>query len=389
MLTDAQVRTATTVCPQAWHTLPGLMVKYVPIPAETMTATVLFDLDHTLIKPKSGRVFPTDEHDWTWWHPSVPDQVRALVSSGASVVVLSNQRHVKDPAALQRKMDAILTALKVSVTVLFSLEDDVYRKPRPGMWEWYCFAAAGVHPNRWPGKVVYVGDAAGRVGDFAATDRVFAHNAGLEFATPEQYFLGQSERLPPLVPSWRPSDNVGVSASIPFVALSVPPPQLVVLVAPPASGKTTLARQMESVGFVRVNQDTFKTLNKCLRVAATALAAGQSVVVDNTNLSETTRKEWIGLAHKHGVPCRCLAISATQEMCRTLAIYRWLNAARQVDPEHHDARYIPSIVFHKAFKSRTDPSVEEGFDEVYIIPFRFTPPSHDPVAMRLSQLFLL
>ena len=44
----------------------------------------------------------------------------------------------------------------------------------------------------------FVGDAAGRKGDFSDSDRVFAANAGLAFYVPEQAF---GEALPP----WEPS----------------------------------------------------------------------------------------------------------------------------------------------------------------------------------------
>lgn len=51
----------------------------------------LYDLDGTLIRPKSGSKFPRGADDWTWWHDDVPRRLRADVAEGRHVVVLSNQ----------------------------------------------------------------------------------------------------------------------------------------------------------------------------------------------------------------------------------------------------------------------------------------------------------
>lgn len=55
------------------------------------------------------------------------------------------------------------------------------------------------------------------------------------------------------------------------------------------------------LGHQRVNQDGLGSLKACLEAARGALRSGRSVVVDNTNLSRTTRKEWVSLAAEFGV----------------------------------------------------------------------------------------
>ena len=56
------------------------------------------------------------------------------------------------------------------------------------------------------------------------------------------------------------------------------------IVGPPASGKSTLARKyLAAKNYVVVNRDTLKTQEKCLSHASNALKDGKSVVVDNTN----------------------------------------------------------------------------------------------------------
>lgn len=51
----------------------------------------LYDLDGTLIRPKSGYKFPRGSDDWMWYRREVPHRLRADVAAGRHVVVLSNQ----------------------------------------------------------------------------------------------------------------------------------------------------------------------------------------------------------------------------------------------------------------------------------------------------------
>ena len=92
-----------------------------------------------------------------------------------------------------------------------------YQKPMTGMWDHVktyldtklkkstvpLSKKLSVHRDSF-----YCGDAAGRTAtsdykkDFAATDRMFAHNCKLTFYTPEKYFLDQKERqwvYPPMI----------------------------------------------------------------------------------------------------------------------------------------------------------------------------------------------
>jgi DNA 3'-phosphatase len=53
---------------------------------------IFFDLDHTLIKPKSGVVFPKDENDWTWNYDNVIEILNKLQLDGYSIVIFTNQK---------------------------------------------------------------------------------------------------------------------------------------------------------------------------------------------------------------------------------------------------------------------------------------------------------
>ena len=177
----------------------------------------------------------------------------------------------------------------------------------------------------------YVGDSAGRKGDFsaAASDRKFALNVGVDFHTPEvgspsqlslglpvliqldcrrNTFLANRPRSTPSPVFTRPPFPSGVRTLFsppcthidislirtkpsgpPFVPTStplVPPPRsdgkpdLVMFIGYPAMGKTKLYKQhFEPAGYEHVNQDTLKTKAKCLNAVEAALKSGRCVVV--------------------------------------------------------------------------------------------------------------
>lgn len=85
--------------------------------------------------------------------------------------------------------------------------------------------------------------------------------------------------------------------------------EVVLLVAPPASGKTTLSTRFQELGYVRVNQDESGSLKTCIQQGKDALAQGKSVVVDNTNLNVATRATWLEIARLHNVKVSRLCLS--------------------------------------------------------------------------------
>jgi hypothetical protein len=82
-------------------------------------------------------------------------------------------------------------------------------------------------------------------------------------------------------------------------------PELLLLAAPPACGKSTLARRLDLGGYVRVNQDTLGSFDRCVAAARNALLQERrSVCVDNTNMDVNTRQKWVQLAKQWGVQVR-------------------------------------------------------------------------------------
>lgn len=133
-----------------------------PPPNGTRWRILGFDLDSTLIRTKSGKRFPVDAQDWTWWHESVVARIAADVAAAADpsstlVCIFTNQGGVakgKSPlAGLQAKISAIVAQLKLVVVaapilVCMATDDDLYRKPALGMWDFVRHEALRDAPPR-------------------------------------------------------------------------------------------------------------------------------------------------------------------------------------------------------------------------------------------------
>lgn len=84
-------------------------------------------------------------------------------------------------------MTNIANEVGVPIICLYASEDDEYKKPNKGMWDFYLNRLAS-HPDYDKKESFYCGDAAGRKGppkDFTDTDLKFGLNIGIKFYTPE------------------------------------------------------------------------------------------------------------------------------------------------------------------------------------------------------------
>ena len=150
---------------------------------------IIFDLDNTLIKTKSGKVFPTSAYDWVLLYPNVIDTINALPAT-TIIGIISNQKGIKSPELIvgwQTKLNNIMKKITRINFVFASLKDDRYRKPMIGSWDYIkANILQGYDINSK--NITYVGDAAGREQDHSDTDIKFAHNLNFKFMIPERFF---------------------------------------------------------------------------------------------------------------------------------------------------------------------------------------------------------
>jgi bifunctional polynucleotide phosphatase/kinase len=114
-------------------------------------------------------------------------------------------------ASFKAKVSAVFNQLDIPISIYAATEKDNFRKPRTGMWnellEDYNLHLAGDVDLE---QSIFVGDAGGRQAsggkpkDFSCSDRNFAHNTGLTFHTPEEFFLKEEPR--PFTQPFNPSE---------------------------------------------------------------------------------------------------------------------------------------------------------------------------------------
>lgn len=161
----------------------------------------IFDIDHTIIKPKQHRKFPINKNDFIWLNNQVPVKLNKIKHP----VFISNQKRLKNqPFILERILLSLKQLKNPDLEIFIASEDNLFRKPNIGIFEQFIFPK--LKPKT---KIYYIGDAAGRKKDFSDTDRKFSYNIHLflafknadisiQFLTPEEFFLDK----PMIARSW-------------------------------------------------------------------------------------------------------------------------------------------------------------------------------------------
>lgn len=328
-----------------------------------------FDMDSTLITTISGKTFPVDNKDWKILYPNIPEVIQKYAADGYRIVIFTNQKGIKegkqDKKGMQNKIESVLQAVGVNGLAMVSCGDDEFRKPCTGMWDLLAKDLnGGVKIDISQSK--YIGDAAGRPAaggrkkDFNDTDLKYALNIGVAFQTPEKFFLGQRDNFP--APAVDPrnikksgavlkgtSDNSSITKST---------VEMIIFVGSPGSGKSTFWKNYLS-SYTRVNNDTLRTREKCLKVARASLENNKSCVIDNTNPTAEVRRFYINLAKELKVPVRCFVFKVPKD----LAFH--LDTLRRVNKHHsHLSGRVGSMPIHKFFKDFEQPNASEGISEV-------------------------
>lgn len=376
----------------SWQQISNLML-YTAAGVRGSEKIAGFDIDGCIITTKSGKVFPTGPDDWKILYPEIQPKLASLLKKGYKVVFFTNQMGIAKgklrPEVFKSKVEDILTTLKLPVQVFVASGPGIYRKPVMGMWNHLCEKANdGVTVDKT--QSLYVGDAAGRPEnwapgrkkkDFSCSDRLFALNIGLQFHTPEEFFLGWKS-APYNLPSFDPRkiDSTARLYDPPSASLTSSKTEVIVAVGFPASGKSTFFHtHVIPKGYVYVNRDTLGSWQSCVTACERALKEGRSVAVDNTNPDPESRKRYVDVAKAAGVPCRCFHFSASLEQAKHN------NRFREMAPSDTKHAKVNDMVFHSYKKHFVAPALSEGFSE--ILQIHFVPNFKDSQSETLFRLF--
>jgi predicted kinase len=132
--------------------------------------------------------------------------------------------------------------------------------------------------------------------------------------------------------------------------------ECVIFVGVPAAGKTTFYRERLSVTHRHISKDLWPHARdrdaRQRRLLAAALAAGESVVVDNTNPSRRERGPLIDIARTHGA--------------RTIAYFFDVSTRAAVarNAQRTGRDQVPKVAIFTVARRLEPPALDEGFDEI-------------------------
>ena len=336
-----------------------------------------FDIDYTIIKPKSGKKFGQNKDDWTFLYDEVPKKLKSLFDEGYKLVFITNQGGVEKGTTnlsdLKYKFCRVIEEIGVPVQVYILTGYNHLRKPNCAIWQLIVDKFNdGVKVDL--GLSLYCGDAAGRakdwspgkVRDFSCDDRKFGTNIGVNFHTPEEFFLGENKCA---VFDWRTIDSTQLLSNfegkdVPnFAELPVDSQELVLMVGRPASGKSSFTRRyFVPAGYVQINRDTLTTPVKCQREAQKAIEEGKSVCVDNTNPKAADRAVYIAMAKKKKINVRCFYFKTSPQIASHLNFFRQ-------NQTNGEVRRIPMVAYRIYDKYFEAPTKAEGIDDVIEVDF--------------------
>ena len=322
-----------------------------------------FDMDGTLIKTKSGFAFASNKDDWEFLFENTVQKLKELNDQGYTIVIFTNQAGVTKNKLnindITVKINNIRKNFNFDINVFIATDDDYYRKPMTGMWDFFCSQTGikSINDNSF-----YCGDAAGRVygknkKDFSTSDLYFAHNINIKFITPEELF-----NHPILCKQLEITDNININQyfnnTLPNIEKGNDQ-EMIILVGRPASGKSFFAKKYYD-DYVYVNQDTLKTKAKCKKVVNESVSNGKNIIIDNTNGTKQTRKEFINMANKHNIIVKIYVFDVPLELSKHLNYVRTQILTGKI-------KLIPKIVYNIYEKKYEEPTDNEGI--IIHVPF--------------------
>lgn len=351
-----------------------------------------FDLDDTLIHRPKGKNKQNSE--WILLNEDIPDKISGLVDKNYIVIIFSNQGGMTmnknfDKKGWKKSVEKLVDKLfsKTNNSYYFAIyaakSNDLYRKPNLGMWNQMKEDLRNefdLEKIRFSKKSFFCGDAAGRIkpslykkrnyptsskGDFSDVDRKFALNIGIEFYTPEEFFLKGAKEEPYRLTGFDPHEFLREYTKNEY-HFEPRKKELIILIGPPGAGKTEFTKKyILPENYVHINQDICKTKKRCLELAEKAIRKNKSLIIDSTNPDVLSRTEYISRAKNAGYKnIRAIVLVTPIELAKHLNNVRNIYSKGQI-PKIND------IVYHIFKKKYVAPIKADGFDVIEYVDFAF------------------
>ena len=151
--------------------------------------------------------------------------------------------------------------------------------------------------------------------------------------------------------------------------------QVKMVIGYPASGKSTVTKELIKNGAVSLNRDTEGgTIVGLLPKMESLLKEGKDIVLDNTFPTIEVRKPFIELAKKYNVDINCSLMSTSIEDAQFNVVQRAIGLVGEfptpevIKKAKHTNIFPPTVLF-KYKKEFQKPTIEEGFSKVETVKF--------------------
>ena len=290
----------------------------------------IFDFDGTLITSKTSSGFPKDKDDWRWRFPNEVKILRNIHRSGYRIVIRTDQSKMYKLEMIKDVIDQ----LDIPVFVIIAMDKNLY-KPDTKLFNKYI-------TNINYEKSFYVGDAAGRKGDWSNVDIQFAKNIGTRFFLPEFFFTKnkQPSFINPLVIEGRTKE-------------------VVIMCGIPASGKSRYVKDyFAPENYIIASGDILKSLDKMIKYAQSFYDSGsRKFVFDATNVTKVIRQKYKDFAIRNNIMnCRIIFVDSDVQSAVLRNNFR---------TESGEAK-VPNVAIYTLHKNLQVPNNDEGCDIVYI-----------------------
>lgn len=282
----------------------------------------IFDFDHTIVKPKNGKPFPSDKNDWEFNRKCVPNKLRDVSKTHQMVIVTDQSKPFKI-----EMIRNVVKELGINFNIVIGLEKE-YKKPDNR------FFLKCMPEFKAKDYDFFVGDAAGRIEDWSDVDKNFAKNIGVEFIPTDIYF--EKEEIKEISGIYHKNHI-----------------EVVIMVGLPGVGKSYFSNKfLEPYNYAIIESDVYKTPKKMLSIAEKELEKKKSIVFVATNVTREKRKIYIDFAKNKNIDLRCI----------------WLNNTLQniLDRNKGRPKPVPNVAIYTANKRFEIPSENEGFKLIKI-----------------------
>ena len=346
----------------------GLIYKHIDIQTKNDLKIASFDLDHTLIKTKSGGTFPKSFDDWQPLYDTVKDKLQELIATDYIIVIFTNQKKLPEDNIRHfcQKIVNIMAHFDIpsdKYTYYISYLDNGFRKPMTGMFDTFIANNQIISIDKI--NSFYCGDAGGRVylnkkidKDFSINDLFFARNIKLKFKYPEEIFNKKISTYYVNDPYADLSLKIWImnKQSIPWNEITEFSrgfgKKMIMMIGCPASGKSSLAKLITK----KYNDFNYQYFNsdiqgqKMFKLFTTAVLNNSNVIVDNTNSSLINRNKYYEIASDYNV--LIIYFDFPKELCYHLNSYR---TQKNMLKER-----LPKMIYNIYYKKLDLPEVTES-----------------------------